>query len=253
MRIFLTVATYMLGKQLGIEAAAAEFTRQCTEPNDVVGFGQKPRELLPAARFVRRLVQLGHDVGLYHMASTSLPQLRSRAAWAAYQSFADAWCMVDDDVECTTETLGILFNGLGEHNIVALPCRIRGAGVEQLRVNVRFDGVIEQTIKGVPYRACLRAGTGAMLVSKGALARLMDVHGPLAEDDTLLFLDEEDNELKPALFECIREPCKPWLGEDYSFVERARLAGIQTLAPLQGHSMHDGLGLDLRELTNLRA
>ena len=245
MKLFVTVATYALGKQLGIQKAAEVFARQCNGSDE-------PK--LPAARFIRRLVDTGHEVGLYHLASTSLPQLRSRAAWQASKSGCDAWVMVDDDVECTMETIGLLLTGMGNgSNIVALPCRLRGTAAEQLRVNVVFSGSMSRMLQnGYEYRPCLRAGTGLMVVPMKAL-QLMVAHYSEPER-MLLFRDELDGATKPALFECIREPMEgsgAWLGEDYSFCKRARALGIEVLAPIAGHSNHDGQALDLRELAKV--
>lgn len=246
MKIFLTVATYALGKQLGIKAAAEEFLRQ-VQGSPLLGFPGSPAEraLLPAARTIRKLAALHADIGLYHMAGTSLPQLRSRAAWAAWKSDCDVWCTIDDDVETTVETLQIMFRGLGERSIVALPCRIRGEGAEQLNINVRFEGSLEVLYGGASFRPCVTAGTGMMLVSRGALNRLYEKYPSLS------WVDESDGEEKLALFEHYRERGGGWFGEDYSFVMRARNAGIDVLAPVQGHSNHDGLALDLTDLRNV--
>lgn len=244
MRVFLTCSTYALGKELGIREAAEQFLAQCegdAEP------------LLPAARFARRLGNVA-DVELCHLSSTTLPIMRSRAAWAAYKSAADVWVTVDDDVEADTGTIrrmltaSLANNAAGFHAVLALPCRVRGIESEQLQVNVRFATELISTFDGQEYRRATHAGTGCMFVSRLALDRLVDAYS-----ESLAFRDEADGETKPALFEMLRELGGPWYSEDYSFSIRCARANVPIYAPVSGVSSHDGLALDLSRMRDLPA
>ncbi len=225
-KVFISCATYALGKSLGIEAAAREFARQCERPSS--------RDL-PAARFVGRMRTLA-DCAVFHGAGTLLPKLRSRAAHEAWESGADHWLMIDDDIECDQRTCARLMVVAGSprnERIVCLPYRMRGAGAEQTTLSCQFESEITRLIDGVPVRPILRGGTGAMLVTRGALDKLVRAH---VNDDWL----DDDGERKAALFEMIRTPGGPWWGEDFSFCARARAAGVELLAIVEGVTNHDG-------------
>lgn len=245
--IFVSCATYELGKRLGIEAAAREFVRMCEQPQ---------RGDLAAARMVARVraAGLGHDVTLYHGAGTQLPKLRSRAAAAAWASGADYWLMVDDDVECDSQTLRSLFVAARdpkEAAVIVLPCLLRGVGIERQTVNVKFEpGQLIALMRGAPVRSVSAAGCGCMLVTRAALEQVRDCFA--AER---IWWDDDDGARKPALFACVFEGCSAdsneptsWLGEDLSFVRRLREASVPVFALLSGISVHDDLALQLESI-----
>jgi hypothetical protein len=232
MKIFVSVATYELGKRLGVERAAREFLRMCERPL---------RGDLPAARMVARLRELG-DVALYHGASTTLPKLRSRAADAAWQSGADLWVMVDDDVECDTATLARLIKLAGDARVSVLPCAVRGvAGDAEL--NVRFAEKLVDVAGGIPFRRAELAGTGCMVVTRAALQRVRDA---MQADGKWI---DDDGQQKLALFEMHRDrESGEWFGEDFSFCRRLRAAGVQIRALMQGVSSHDNQTIQLESI-----
>lgn len=242
MNIFVSVLTYELGKQLGIEDATAEFRRQVDNP--------KAPDNLPAARMVARLRELG-NVMLYHGAGTCLPKARSRAGNAAHQWLAAQpdsqralWVMVDDDVECDQKTLRALLAIAGSNRVAVLPCAVRGNAAEQATVNVMWDSTLIYPLEGIETRPVRRAGCGVMVVP-------LDVLRALVATDCEWWLDD-DGESKAALFaQCFAprsetDQRRTWLGEDFSFCERLRRAKVSIVAPVVGVSIHDGIGLDLK-------
>ena len=255
MNIFCSVLTYELGKALGVVEATAEFRRQIDDP--------KAPDSLPAARMVARLRELG-NVMLYHGAGTCLAKARSRAAHAAHKWLAEQddsqraiWVMCDDDVECDQRTLRALLAVAGHDRIAVLPCAVRGNDREQHTVNVVWESTLLLPLspESVVARPVLRGGCGVMVVPLGAL-RLMHERLKLAVDEEGAFqLDwwhDDDDDVKPALFAQRFAPRsetdsrRTWLGEDYSFCELARSAGVPIFAPVEGVSIHDGIGLDLK-------
>ncbi len=243
MKIFVSCATYELTKRLGIREASEAFIRQCD--------GEITVEI-PAARLIHRLRAFG-DLTLYHQAGSCLPKMRSDAADAFWRSEADVWVMVDDDVECTTETLRVMLKGLDGYNIVVLPCRLRGHLEDSKRVliNLEFSSPVALLRDGVLYRPCRRAGTGCMMVTRGALGLMREKFADLTWLNDEHDGNFDDPGIKLALFSMLRDDGGRWYSEDISFTLRARDAGIQILAPLSGASMHAGLALPLQELTNL--
>jgi hypothetical protein len=234
MKILVSVATYELSKRVGNQRAAREFNEQCSTPR---------KESLPAARLIHRLGQLVGGVTLYHCAGSCLPKLRSRAFGAALRSGAEYWLMVDDDVECDSNTLASMLEvaGLpGDRRAVVLPCVLRG-GSKSVNVVLDPEGLIQQrhaTSSGAVYtRRALRAGTGAMILTRGAIEALKD-----ASDD-LRFKDEDGSE-QWAVFAMLLNDGN-WFSEDYSFTARLKPAGVELLALLTGYSSHDGAVLDL--------
>ncbi len=232
--IVVSALTYALGKQLGIELAAKELARQLTEPSDASDWD------LPVARTIRMLQSID-DLMLYHGAATTLPKARSRAAHAALQSTADIWCMVDDDVETDIETCKRLVAIARSGRVAVLPCAVRSSRGDH-RVNVQWSGMLVETHAGVQSRGVRRGGCGMMLVPRVALERVRDEYR-----ESLSYFDD-DGERRVALFAMSfvgESPNQLWLGEDYSFCERLRAAGVEIAAPIEGQSIHDGAVLDL--------
>ncbi len=233
--IFVSALTYELGRQLGIERAAREFQKQCEAPT---------RDSLPVARMVARLRSVA-NVSLFHAASTTLPKARSRAAHEALRSGADFWLMCDDDVECDSATLQRLLALAGEPDelgAAVLPCFMRGAGGETNTLNVQFAAASLLTVgPGGPSRRAERAGTGCMVISRGALQRVTE------RFRTDLAWQDDDGLEKVALFQLVLDGRK-WLGEDFSFCYRLHEAGIALRALLSGSSSHAGQVLQLDSL-----
>jgi len=231
-RLFVSTQTYEMGKRLGIEQAQQAFTRE-TEV-------ERPR--LPNARVVRKLRELG-TVALFHASSTSLPKLRSRAAHAALQTEAEYWVMVDDDVECDMGTLQRMLSLAGppdEPTLVALPCLLRGIGLEKQSVNVKARSSVARLVRGELAFELEQAGCGLLIVTRGALLRMAQAHSRLN------FIDD-DGVIKCALF-AMELSNEGWFGEDLSFTRRASALHIPIYAPASGVSDHDGHKLDLSQL-----
>lgn len=231
-RLFVSTQTYALAKQIGVEAATQEFERQCQKPD---------RNSLPAARMVRRLRELG-CVAAWHNAGTTLPKLRSRSAHAAHASECEYWVLLDDDVECDQSTLIRLLGAAGapdDLRIAVLPCLLRGTEHEGSLVNCVWSSAIVQGTTHNLVRPVARAGCGAMIVTRGALRRMLEHWTPG------LCWKDDDGLTKVALFEMVRTLGGEWLGEDYSFCERARIAGVEIFGLVSGVSMHDGRHLQL--------
>ncbi len=240
--VFVSVATYELGKRLGIQGAADEFARMCEKPT---------RSDLPAARMVYRLRTLA-DVGLYHVFGANLPKMRSRAAHAAIASGADFWVMLDDDLECDQPTLLRLLATAGkpdEPRAVLLPYLMRGTAAEQQTVNVKWASSLIFESHGFGCRPVEHGGTGCMLVTRAALLQLVEYCKP-----ELSLWRDDDGVAKWPVFQTLFEPNDPWdgthswFGEDLSFCRRLRRAGVEILGLTAGVSVHDGQPLQLDTL-----
>lgn len=238
--IVVSVLTYALGKELGIAGAARELSRQ---------FSDGTGDVLPCVRTIQRLRGLD-ELMLYHGSSTTLPKARSRAAHAALAANADLWCMIDDDVETDLDTLARLVAIARAGKVAVLPCAVRSTGNDH-RVNVLWQGSLIDPTGGVSARAVARGGCGLMIVPRAALERVRDQCR-----ESLTYVDD-DGEQRVALFAhmFVRVDRAPtpgiWLGEDYSFCERCRAAGVELAAPVEGHSIHDGAILDLADAAAL--
>jgi hypothetical protein len=238
--LFVSVATYELGKRHGAEGAAREFTRQCEQPT---------KSDLPAARMVARLRTLG-NVGLYHMFGSTLAKMRSRAAHAALQSKADFWIMIDDDVETDVRTLVSLLALAGDADaprVAVLPCLLRGTSDEQRVVNVKWESSLLLAGSMGTARPIEHAGTGMMVITRAGLQQVFERAGrelPVWRDD--------DGVAKLPLFHQLFEPnddgTSKWFGEDLSFCRRVRRSGVEIFGLTKGYSWHDGNQLDLADV-----
>lgn len=240
--LFVSCATYELGKRLGAEGAAREFTRMCEAPT---------KTDLPAARMVARLRTLG-DVGLYHSFGSNLAKMRSRQAHAARESGAHFWVMLDDDVECDQSTLLSLLALCGdpdEPRAAVLPCLLRGTSDEQRIVNVKWKGSLVLAGSHGTGRSVEHAGTGCMVLTQAALVMTAE-----RWRDSLPLWRDDDGVAKLPLFHQLFEANEQedgthaWYGEDLSFCRRMRLAGVEILGLTKGWSFHDGNQLRLDEL-----
>lgn len=236
--IVVSVLTYALGKALGIAGAARALARQLLDEHG---------EVLPCVRTVQRL-QMIDELMLYHGASTTLPKARSRAAHAALAApKADVWIMIDDDVETDLDTLSRIVAVARSGSVVVLPCAVRGTEQDH-RVNVLWQDSLIRLVGGVSVRAVARGGCGLMAVPRVALELVRD-----ANSERLTYHDD-DGERRVALFEQMFVggiESQMWLGEDYSFCERLKAAGVDIVAPVEGWSMHDGAVLDLGDASRM--
>lgn len=241
MIIFISVLTYALGKALGIPGAARAFTRQLDDPPTLAA-----DDVLPCARTIHRFRDMA-DLIIFHGAGTSLPKARSRAAHAALESKADLWVMIDDDVETDLKTARALVTLSEGGRAAILPCAVRGSDAESHIINCVWDSPLVSLVNGIQARRVLRGGCGCMVVPRAALEKVTEAYR-----STLTFLDD-DRASKVALFQqvLVGAPEQLWFGEDFSFCERLRAAGVEIVAPVVGLSSHDGAVVDLAECSRL--
>jgi hypothetical protein len=239
--VFVSVATYELGKQIGVEAACREFLRQCENPT---------RNDLPAARMVARLRTLA-DVGLYHSFGSNLSKMRSRQAHAALTSDFQFWLMMDDDVECDQSTLLRLLATAGDPDkprAAGLPCLIRGTAEEQTKLNVEWESSLLMAGAGGTCRPAKSIGTGCLVLTRQALLQVTENARTLR---LLPWLDDDGVVKMPLftqLFEANDSGSYAWLGEDISFCRVLRKSGVELLGLTSGWSVHDGQKLELDTL-----
>ncbi|MEY2875339.1 MAG: hypothetical protein RLZZ373_2710 [Pseudomonadota bacterium] len=230
-----SVITYELGKRLGPEAAAAEFLRQATRSElDTAGDGDD----LPAARCVRRLRRLG-DVALIHDAGgTSIGIGRSRQFTMALATGADVWICIDDDLDCSSDTLKHLLGALNpeDEQIVIVPYWLRQQ-TPIVAVTLDPTNPLERVTKtGARLRRALTGGFGLVAVTRAAMLSMVQAWPGLE------YLDG-DGETRIGMFiEFIRAGF--WYREDFAFFSRVpRSTRVEAL--FSGYTDHAGKPLRL--------
>lgn len=240
--LFVSTATYAMGKAIGFEEASAEFQRQLEEPT---------ADSLQCVRVIARLRML-EQVAVWHDASaTSIGKSRSRAFHEFLRSNADVWVTVDDDVEADTQTLRWLLAAVRSTTprVCLAPCLTRGSNVVNVALpRFRLDADTRELPGGGRVMRVLAGGFGLVAISRLAAETMATFFKNLA------FLDD-DQQLKLAVFQemLAREPegHHTWCGEDVSFCRRAQLAGVQTECLLTGYTVHDGQALKLADVEHL--
>jgi len=235
--IVVSTMVYALGKELGFEAAEAEFHRQLKEPTN---------ESLPCVRTIHRLRSLGLPVGLrLDCNAVSIGMARSRAFHAAHELTApgDIWLMVDDDVEADTQTLKHLLEAVrGEEPRICLaPYVLREASV--VSVAIPSDAKPRLLDTGAIVWPTTGGGLGLTAVNAAALLRMTIAYSHLRYVDS-------DQVPRLAMFHELIEKGEgdfagTWLGEDVSFCRRASSIGIPVEALGTGHVKHAGQTLQL--------
>jgi len=234
--IFFSTMTYSLGKQLGLEGAAAEFERMLRRAPEAA-HNALQLQPLPCTRVVARLrqvdgVQVWHDAG-----ATSIAKARSPAFHAAYKSDADVWVMCDDDVDASSEALENLLDLARQGNCVAFaPCLLRG----KRTINVFRDP------KTHPADSIAWGGLGLAAMNREAMRTLIDKNN--STTGALQFLDDDGETKLPLFHEDIVPvynapddfPDWQWLGEDLSFCRRAQRAGLELRMVTRGITNHAG-------------
>ena len=231
MNVCASVITYELGKKLGSKEAAAEFHRQASSLVDTEAD-------LPSARCVRRLRKLA-DVALIHDAGgTSIGIARSRQFTMALASGADVWLSIDDDLDCSSETLAHLLGSIDPEaeQIVIVPYWLRQATP---CVAVALDPTIELervSSTGARLRRALCGGFGLVAVTRPAMLAMLKAWPGLEYVDS-------DGEQRIGMFiEFIRAGW--WYREDFAFFSRVpRSTRIEAL--FSGYTDHAGRPLRL--------
>jgi hypothetical protein len=172
----------------------------------------------------------------------------SRLAWARsttsglfLASDADVWVSVDDDATADEMTLRPLLLACRDTRaIVSGPCLQRDPS-GALQPNVRFPPRPPEVVQGDGFAlARLHAtGFGLVAIHRDALQTIADAHPDLRA------LDSATGQECPALF-LERLEGKAWQGEDLSFCHRARTAGVEIFALLDGDVEHAGQTMSLQ-------
>jgi hypothetical protein len=231
MNVCASVITYELGKRLGPTEAAAEFHRQASCLVDA-------ETDLPSARCVRRLRRLA-DVALIHDAGgTSIGIGRSRQFTMALQTGADVWLSIDDDLDCSSETLTHLLGAIdpGAEQIVIVPYWLRQA-TPMVAVTLDPEFTLERvTGTGARLRRAITGGFGLVAVTRPAMLAMVKAWPGLE------YLDG-DGETRIGMFiEFIRAGF--WYREDFAFFSRVpRSTRVEAL--LTGYTDHAGKPLRL--------
>lgn len=233
-QVFASCSSYSLGQLFGVKEACALITQSV----------QDETKKLPcfAVASLRELVKfcevtLRVDGGASHIGKS-----RSRHFAEAFDSGADVWLSIDDDVSATRETLQWMVQAVTEPgaHIVIAPCQLRG----QLRVNVNFADVIveRRTQGGASLRNAKSGGFGLVAMNRAAMG-LVAAASPTWKDPS-------DGKTKPAPFLEVLEDDGTWLGEDLAFFRRVPTGpkGVTVEAITSGTTMHAGYELALEIL-----
>jgi len=230
-----SVITYELGKRLGPEAAAAEFLRQATrselEPGDA-------GDDLPSARCVRRLRRLA-DVALLHDAGgTSIGIGRARQFTMALETGADVWLSIDDDLDCSSDTLSHLLGAIDPtaEQIVIVPYWLRQQ-TPMVAVTLDQENTLERiTSTGARLRRAITGGFGLVAVTRSAMLAMVKAWPGLE------YIDNDGKRRIGMFIEFIRGGW--WYREDFAFFSRVPRS-VRVEALLTGYTDHAGKPLRL--------
>jgi hypothetical protein len=226
MNVCASVITYELGRRLGTTEAAAEFHRQASAVVDTPN-----EDVLPAARCVRRLRRLA-DVALIHDAGgTSIGIARSRQFTMALDTGADVWLAIDDDLDCSSETLTHLLGALDPEaeQIVIVPYWLRQA-TPCVAITLDPSAELERVTKtGARLRRALSGGFGLVACTRPAMLAMVRAWPGLE------YLDN-DGKTRLGLFcEFVRGGW--WYREDLAFFSRVPRS-VRVEALLSGYTDH---------------
>lgn len=226
-----SVITYELGKRLGAAEAATEFHRQATATID-------SETDLPSARCVRRLRRLA-DVGLIHDAGgTSIGIGRSRQFTMALETGAEVWLSIDDDLDCSDDTLRHLLGALDPETpqIVIVPYWLR-QHTPAVAVTLDPSSELERvTATGAHLRKALTGGFGLVAVTRPAMLAMQQAWPGLE------YLDGDGQTRIGMFIEFVRNGW--WYREDFAFFSRVPRS-VRVEALLTGYTVHAGRPLKL--------
>lgn len=235
MSIFFSTHCYALGWQLGIEEAAAEFRRQCEDPDD---------ESLPCVRTLARLRHIDACGAWCDSGSTRLGHSRSRAFHDALESDCDVWVTCDDDCEADLQTLRSMFEAVQDGPrvcIVPFLARTGENAVAQIPLNLSFPTAIRTLSNGAKVARAITAGLGLTALSRSAMQLIA------AANDHLGYTDAEGVTRRALFIEAIRQADNAWMGEDMAFFSRVP-SSVSIEALMTGRTIHAGRLLDLELL-----
>lgn len=253
MKLFCTSPCYVLGKELGPVEGLAEAQRQLQAPD---------RESLQCIRTLTRLATLADCQVRIDTGGTLIGKVRSEHFHDALNSDADAWVTVDDDVECTLETLDYLLGAVWDNQprVVTAPCIMRVG--EERRADVQFPAIVQtrefpsftgKSLKLGRATAVRFGGFGLVAMNRAAM-RAFEAHWAgfvyVDHDVTRIAAFHEIRDLE--VVEDLKGEDEHrewrWYGEDFSFWIRCRAAGIITEALVRGITFHAGHALNLNDL-----
>lgn len=234
MNVFASCSSYSLGQLFGVKEACALITQAI----------QDETKKLPcfAVATLRELVKLAEVTLRVDGGASHIGKSRSRHFHEAFESGADVWLSIDDDVSATRETLEAMLTAVNEPGarIVLAPCQLRG----QLKVNVNFaDIVLERRLPGGgTLRNARSGGFGLVAVNRAAMG--------LVANASPTWKDPADGKTKPAPFLEVLEVDGTWLGEDLAFFRRVPTGpkGVTIEAVTSGTTNHAGYELTLEVL-----
>lgn len=231
MKVCASVITYELGKRLGHQEAATEFHRQASSMIDT-------ETDLPSARCVRRLRRLA-DVALIHDAGgTSIGISRSRQFTMALETGADVWLAIDDDLDCSSETLTHLLGALDPEaeQIVIVPYWLRQVS-PCVAVTLDPSAELERVTKtGARLRRALTGGFGLVACTRPAMLAMVRAWPGLE------YLDGDGQKRIGMFIEFVRNGW--WYREDFAFFSRVPRS-VRVEALLTGYTDHAGRPLRL--------
>jgi hypothetical protein len=237
--IFASVITYELSKRIGKAKASEQVHRHAVSTMEGPG-----ETVLPAIRVVRELRKHQEIALLVDAGGTSIGHARSRAFSIAHVSKADIWISIDDDTECSPQTVRHLVSALDADTpqIVIVPCLLRQ---ETQCANVTMDptGKLDRITKtGAHLRRALYGGFGIVAVTRAAIEEMATAWS------SLNFADDDGSTRCGVFCEFIREAW--WFREDYAFFDRVP-PHVRVEALCSGDTNHAGYKLSLEQLENV--
>src|SRR6478609_4823046 len=234
--ILASVITYELSKRIG-KAKAAEMVQRHVG-STLVGPGET---VLPAIRVVRELRRHAEVAFLHDAGGTSLGHARSRAFSVALDGDVDIWISLDDDTECSPETVTHLLSALERDTpqIVIVPTLLRQ---ETPCLNTTMDPRYKLdriTPTGAHLRRALYSGFGLVAITNAALKRIREAWAHLD------YTDDDGKQRSGVFCEFIRDQW--WFREDYAFFDRVP-GDVRIEVLCTGHTNHAGYELDLQQL-----
>ena len=244
--VYVSTSVYALGHELGMVGALKEMQRQLAAPG---------KDSLPVVRTIHRLrqladIQLGFDCG-----GTVLGMVRSRAFHEAFQSTADAWISIDDDIDVTTQTAASMLEALDDvvPRVIITPYAARVPDSVNTRLCVELPKYrIERNWRGaklVRLEKGRGGGFGFVGMNRHAMREIVKSNcrfeGRAPLDSSLRWVDVDGTE-KLALFHEILEDGL-WYAEDMAFFKRVP-SSVSVEALLVGTVSHAGVPLNLETL-----
>jgi hypothetical protein len=237
-KIFVTCASYVLGRILGQQEAAGEMQAQL----HYLASGARAERpgILPAMRTVTALSRVAEVVARCDGGCSDVAKYRSRMLHEFLASDCTAWMSIDDDVEANDATLRdlLIASRALTPTVAVAPCLLRDGRT----VNVRWPAVYVEAMlsSGTLVRKCEAAGFGLVMMNRAAAESVARI--------AYRFVDDDGKEKAATFFPIVLESdgSDRWLGEDLSFFERART--VEKWALLSGATRHAGHTLEFARL-----